>query len=165
MYGSKIHKSASGYKAAKDGVTIFFCWNASRDYIFKPLVIIKSKILTIFLFIGGPSRIHIHIYRRNVVKGEASILLLKDDYSQTVQLAHSLGGEGLDDFTEEDITELVANKEQSEDDLTNMINETNDCDNDPDEDELESATFTAKFIREEFELERKLAQYDEDKHV
>ena len=34
----------------------------------------------------------------NVIKNEHSISTLNDEYSQIVQMAHSLGGEGFDDF-------------------------------------------------------------------
>ena len=47
----------------------------------------------------------------NVVKNEHSISTLNDEYSQIVQMAHSLGGEGFDDFTDDDIAELMADKE------------------------------------------------------
>ncbi|UYV61900.1 hypothetical protein LAZ67_1007019 [Cordylochernes scorpioides] len=38
-----------------------------------------------------------------------------------VQMAHSLGGEGFDDFTDGDIAKLMADKELSEDDLFNLV--------------------------------------------
>ena len=60
----------------------------------------------------------------NVVKNEHSISTLNDEYSQIVQMAHSLGGEGFDDFTDDDIAELMADKELSEDDLVNLVCES-----------------------------------------
>lgn len=42
-YVSKLYKSTSGHKAAKDRITILFCSNASGDYIIKPLVITNQK--------------------------------------------------------------------------------------------------------------------------
>ncbi|XP_067133889.1 tigger transposable element-derived protein 1-like [Centruroides vittatus] len=95
----------------------------------------------------------------DVVKGKASISPLKGEYSQIVQLADSLNGESLDDFTEEDIAELVADKELSKDDLINMVDETSDCDNDPDEEEFESVAFTAKVVHEGLELGSKLGNH------
>ncbi|XP_067135124.1 tigger transposable element-derived protein 1-like [Centruroides vittatus] len=92
----------------------------------------------------------------NIVKDETSISPLKGEYSQIVQLVHSLGGEGFDDFTEGDIAELVADKELSEDDLINMVDESSDCDNDPNEEEFESVVFTAKVICEELKLGKKI---------
>ena len=42
-YLSKLTKSASGFKAAKDRITLIFCSNASGDRMLKPLFINKSK--------------------------------------------------------------------------------------------------------------------------
>ena len=52
----------------------------------------------------------------NVVKNEHSISKLNDEYS--------LGGEGFDDFTDDDIAELRADKELSEDDLVKLVCES-----------------------------------------
>ena len=55
-----------------------------------------------------------------------------------------MGGEGFDDFTDDDIAELMADKELSEDDLVNLVCES-ECDK-SDEEELVPVTFTAKVI-------------------
>lgn len=93
----------------------------------------------------------------NVVKKEHSISTLNDEYSQIVQMAHSLGGEGFDDFTDDDIAELMADKELSEDDLVNLVCESES--DKSDEEELVPVTFTAKVIREGLALGRKLGNH------
>ncbi|KAH9505326.1 hypothetical protein Btru_058349 [Bulinus truncatus] len=80
--------------------------------------------------------------------------------TEIVQMAHSLGGEGFDDLTEDDIAELMADKELSEDDLVNLVCESES--DKSDEEELAPVTFTAKVIRERFTLGRKL---DKDLNV
>ncbi|UYV61472.1 TIGD1 [Cordylochernes scorpioides] len=74
-----------------------------------------------------------------------------------VQMAHSLGGEGFDDFTDGDIAELMADKELSEDDLVNLVCESES--DKSDEEELVPVTFTAKVIREGLALGRKLGNH------
>ncbi|UYV71214.1 hypothetical protein LAZ67_8002211 [Cordylochernes scorpioides] len=92
----------------------------------------------------------------NVVKNEHSISTL-NEYSQIVQMAHSLSGEGFDDFTDGDIAELMADKELSEDDLVNLVCESES--DKSDEEELVPVTFTAKVIREGLALGRKLGNH------
>lgn len=87
----------------------------------------------------------------NVVKNEHSLSTLNDEYSQIVQMAHSLGGEGFDDFTDDDIAELMADKELSEDDLVNLVCESES--DKSDKEELVPVTFTAKVIGEGLALE------------
>ncbi|XP_017797049.1 PREDICTED: tigger transposable element-derived protein 1-like, partial [Habropoda laboriosa] len=62
----------------------------------------------------------------DVVEGENSRLPLEHEYSQITEMAHTTGGEGFEDFAEADIVELMAGKELDEDDLVDMVNETND---------------------------------------
>ncbi|GFT04219.1 hypothetical protein NPIL_9131 [Nephila pilipes] len=45
-------------------------------------------------------------------------ILLEQEYSQIIELAHSLGGEGFEDLSEADIIEIMA--EICEDDLIDM---------------------------------------------
>ncbi|UYV83997.1 hypothetical protein LAZ67_X000848 [Cordylochernes scorpioides] len=92
----------------------------------------------------------------NVVKNEHSISTL-NEYSQIAQMAHSLGGEGFDDFTDGDIAELMTDKELSEDDLGNLVCESES--DKSDEEELVPVTFTAKVIREGLALGRKLGNH------
>ncbi|KAG7196833.1 hypothetical protein KM043_017594 [Ampulex compressa] len=76
-----------------------------------------------------------------------------------MEMAHTIGGEGFEDFAEADIVELMEDKELDEDDLVDMVNETNDRGSDPDEEESEPVAFTAKVIREGLELGRKLGNH------
>ncbi|UYV83478.1 hypothetical protein LAZ67_23001151 [Cordylochernes scorpioides] len=92
----------------------------------------------------------------NIVKNEHSISTI-NEYSQIVQMANSLDGEGFDDFTDGDIAELMADKELSEDDLVNLFFESES--DKSDEEELVPVTFTAKVIREGFALGRKLGDH------
>ncbi|UYV83333.1 hypothetical protein LAZ67_23000609 [Cordylochernes scorpioides] len=75
-------------------------------------------------------------------------------FMQIVQMAQSLGGEGFDYFTNGDIVELMADKELSEDDLINLVCESES--DKSDEEELVPVTFNAKVIREGLALGRKL---------
>ena len=93
----------------------------------------------------------------NVVKNEHSISTLNDEYSQIVQMAHSLGGEGFDDFTDDDIAELMADKELSEDDLVNLVCKSES--DKSDEEDLVTVTFTAEVIRVGLVLGRKLGNH------
>nr|XP_012151876.1 PREDICTED: tigger transposable element-derived protein 1-like [Megachile rotundata] len=95
----------------------------------------------------------------DVVEGENSRLPLEHEYSQIMEMAHTIGGEGFEDFAEADIVELMEDKELDEDDLVDMVNETNDRGSDPDEAESEPVAFTAKVIREGLELGRKLGNH------
>ncbi|UYV62968.1 hypothetical protein LAZ67_2002670 [Cordylochernes scorpioides] len=72
-------------------------------------------------------------------------------------MAHPLGGEGFDDFTDGDIAELMADKELGEDDLVNLVFES-EFDK-SDEEEFVPVTFTAKVIREGLALGRKLGDH------
>ncbi|UYV66899.1 TTC14 [Cordylochernes scorpioides] len=72
-------------------------------------------------------------------------------------MAHSLGGEGFDDFTDGDIAELMADKELSEDGLVNLVCESES--DKSDEEELVPVAFTAKVIREGLTLGRKLGNH------
>ena len=83
--------------------------------------------------------------------------MLNDEYSQIVQMAHSLGGEGFGDFTDDDIAELMADKELTEDDLVNLVCKS-ECDK-SDVEELVPVTFTAKVIREGLALRRTLGNH------
>ncbi|UYV68152.1 TIGD1 [Cordylochernes scorpioides] len=76
---------------------------------------------------------------------------------EIVQMAHSLGGEGFDDFTDGDIAALMTDKELSEDDLVNLVCESES--EKSDEEELVPVTFTAKVIREVLALGRKLGNH------
>lgn len=102
----------------------------------------------------------------DAVEGENYRLPLEHEYSQITELAHTIGGEGFEDLAEADIEEIMADEELDEDDLVNMIHETNkrDEDNDSDEEQSEPVAFTARVISVGLELGRKLGnhflQYD-----
>lgn len=57
----------------------------------------------------------------------------------------------------EDIVKLIADEEFDEDDLFNIVNETNNFNNDPDEKKSASVAFTVKIIQIRFKLEQKLS--------
>ena len=72
-------------------------------------------------------------------------------------MARSVGGEGFEDFTYNDIAELIADKELSEEDLINLVFESESGKSD--EEELVPVTFSAKFICEGLALRRKRGNY------
>ncbi|GFT13151.1 tigger transposable element-derived protein 1 [Nephila pilipes] len=88
-------------------------------------------------------------------------ILLEQEYSQIIELAHSLGGEGFEDLSEADIIEIMADKEICEDDLIDMVNITseNESDNETVADGYAHNPFTAKVVREGLEQGRKLVNY------
>lgn len=53
-------------------------------------------------------------------------------------------GESFQDLPQADIEKIKADEKLDKNDLVNMINETNDRDNNFDEEEFDSAAFTAK---------------------
>ena len=68
------------------------------------------------------------------------------EYSQITEMAFTMGGEGFEDFAEAGIVELMVDKERGEDELVAMAIETNDRDSDPDEEDSEPVTFSAREI-------------------
>ncbi|GFQ87580.1 tigger transposable element-derived protein 1 [Trichonephila clavata] len=82
---------------------------------------------------------------------------VEQEYSQIIELAHSLGGEGFEDLNEADIIEIMADKEICEDELIDMVNITseNERDNETVADGYAHNPFTAKVVREGLELGRK----------
>ncbi|GFS38285.1 tigger transposable element-derived protein 1 [Nephila pilipes] len=88
-------------------------------------------------------------------------ILLEQEYSQIIELAHSLGGEGFEDLSEADMIEIMADKEICEDDLIDMVNITseNESDNETVADGYAHNPFTAKVVREGLEQGRKLVNY------
>ncbi|GFS40245.1 tigger transposable element-derived protein 1 [Nephila pilipes] len=69
-------------------------------------------------------------------------ILLEQEYSQIIELAHSLGGEGFEDLSEADIIEIMKDKEICENDLIDMVNITS-------ENESDNETVAAKlFVRD-----------------
>ncbi|GFU01250.1 tigger transposable element-derived protein 1 [Nephila pilipes] len=97
----------------------------------------------------------------DVAERENPAILLEQEYSQIIELAHSLGGEGFEDLSESDIIEIMADKEICEDDLIDMVNITseNESDNETVADGYAHNPFTAKVVREGLEQGRKLVNY------
>ncbi|GFQ72212.1 tigger transposable element-derived protein 1 [Trichonephila clavata] len=94
----------------------------------------------------------------DVVESANPRIPLEQEYSQIIELAHSLGGEGFEDLSEADIIEIMADKEICEDELIDMVNITseNESDNETVADGYAHNPFTAKVVREGLELGRKL---------
>ncbi|GFQ65224.1 tigger transposable element-derived protein 1 [Trichonephila clavata] len=97
----------------------------------------------------------------DVVESANPRIPLEQEYSQIIELAHSLGGEGFEDLSEADIIEIMADKEICEDELIDMVNITseNESDNETVADGYAHNPFTAKVVREGLELGRKLVNY------
>ncbi|GFQ91990.1 tigger transposable element-derived protein 1 [Trichonephila clavata] len=97
----------------------------------------------------------------DVVESANPRIPLEQEYSQIIELAHSLGGEGCEDLSEADIIEIMADKEICEDELIDMVNITseNESDNETVADGYAHNPFTAKVVREGLELGRKLVNY------
>ncbi|MDI4567790.1 MAG: hypothetical protein E7Y34_01775 [Mycoplasma sp.] len=96
----------------------------------------------------------------DVAKDENDRLPLECEYSQITKLAQTVVGEGFEDLAQAYIKGIMVDEELNEDELVNMIHETNKHD----EDQSEPAAFTAKVISVGLELGRKLGnhflQYD-----
>ncbi|UYV79879.1 hypothetical protein LAZ67_18000960 [Cordylochernes scorpioides] len=168
-YVSKFYISASGHKAAKDRITIRFCSNASGDYIMKPLVINKSKMPRAF---KGVNINNIPVYWRANKKAWVTAAMFTEwfhecfipdakKYSSSKGLPFKVlllidNAPGHPQDLEYENVKLMADKELSEDDLVNLVCESES--DKSDEEELVPVTFTAKVIREGLALGRKLAR-------
>lgn len=97
----------------------------------------------------------------NIVEGENHRMSLEQEYSQIIELGHTLGGEGFEDITEVDIAEIMEDQELHEDDLIEMVQKIGGSENDveSDVDECEPSAFTAKVVREGLAIGRKLGNY------
>ncbi|XP_066251421.1 tigger transposable element-derived protein 1-like [Euwallacea similis] len=102
----------------------------------------------------------------DAVESENDKSPLEHECSQIIQLAHTIGGEGFENLAEADIEEIMADEELNEDELVNMIHETNKHDEkyDSDEEQSEPVAFTARVISVGLEMGKKLSnhflQYD-----
>ncbi|UYV84116.1 hypothetical protein LAZ67_X001222 [Cordylochernes scorpioides] len=91
-----------------------------RNYRRKILTNQKMKLQTTELHYFKDMRAHALYHHTS----ESSEEIAQDfTMENSVTMAHSLGGEGFDDFTNGDIAELMADKELSEDDLVKRENE------------------------------------------
>ncbi|GFW96099.1 DDE-1 domain-containing protein [Trichonephila clavipes] len=136
-YIAKSEKTASGFKAAKDRVTLLLCSNASGDRMLKPLLVnrslkppiaeIKSQTLNACWKAAWPEC---------VSKGNESNRAIVT--SEIISIAKEIGGEGFDDFGEHDIEELLVDEALNDDDiLESMVDITKDLetvDSEPEED-------------------------------
>lgn len=84
---------------------------------------------------------------------------LYSEYSQIVQLAHTVGGEKYDAFTEAHTDVFLRDEELDGEDLVQIIIGIIDPDDESDEKEAGAVVFTSKDIREGLELGRKLGNY------
>ncbi|GIY52067.1 uncharacterized protein CDAR_611611 [Caerostris darwini] len=98
----------------------------------------------------------------NYPNGERALLFqryINKCLTEYEEMAHTMAGEGLEDFAEAHNAKLMADNELDENDLVGRVNETNNRDRDLDEEESESVGFTAKVIGEGLESRRKLGNY------
>lgn len=92
---------------------------------------------------------------------ESSVYLerLEQQYSQIINLANSIGGEGFDDFSETDILQLMTDEELDAGDLVDMVNQQSQTVNDAEEKNAETVDLTTKIITEGLEMGRKLSNH------
>ncbi|UYV63120.1 hypothetical protein LAZ67_2003210 [Cordylochernes scorpioides] len=160
-YIAKSEKNASGFKAAKDRVTLLLCSNASGDRILKPLLVnrslkphhvalaiaeIKSQILNACWKAAWPECVS----KRNESNRTTIVT------SGIISIAKEIGGEGFDDFGEHDIEELLVDEALNDDDiLESMVDTTKDFETV--DSELEDVTpLDEKLLREGLQLSGKL---------
>ncbi|UYV69890.1 SPOPL [Cordylochernes scorpioides] len=149
-YIAKSEKNASGFKAAKDLVTLLLCSNASGDRMLKPLLVnrslkplaLKGKYLIHCPYIGWQTR----------RPGEMNQIETTIVTSDIISIAKEIGGEGFDDFGEHDIEELLADEALNDDDiLESMVDTTKDFETV--DSELEDVTpLDEKLLREGLQL-------------
>lgn len=94
-----------------------------------------------------------------VCESSVSLETLEQQYSEIINLANSIGGEGFDDFSETDILQLMADEELDAGDLVDMVNQQSQTVNDAEEENAERVDLTTKTITEGLEMGRKLANH------
>ncbi|GFU94909.1 tigger transposable element-derived protein 1 [Trichonephila clavipes] len=118
-YIAKSEKTASGFKAAKDRVTLLLCSNASGDRMLKTaasIAEIKSQTLNACWKAAWPEC---------VSKGNESNRAIVT--SEIISIAKEIGGKVFDDFGEHDIEELLVDEALNDDDiLESMVDITKD---------------------------------------
>ncbi|GFY17568.1 tigger transposable element-derived protein 1 [Trichonephila clavipes] len=151
-YIAKSEKTASGFKAAKDRVTLLLCSNASGDRMLKPLLVnrslkppiaeIKSQTLNACWKAAWPEC---------VSKGNESNRAIVT--SEIISIAKEIGGEGFDDFGEHDIEELLVDEALNDDDiLESMVDITKDLETVDSEPEEDVTPLDEKLLREGLQL-------------
>ncbi|UYV80946.1 hypothetical protein LAZ67_19002239 [Cordylochernes scorpioides] len=184
-YIAKSEKNASGFKAAKDRVTLLLCSNASGDRMLKPLLVNRSlkpralkgkdlNTLPVHWMANKKAWVTTAIFTEwfnkcfvpeveNYMKEmglEFKILLILDNAPGHPNLEHpnikEIGGEGFDDFGEHDIEELLVDEALNDDDiLESMVDTTKDFETV--DSELEDVTpLDEKLLREGLQLSGKL---------
>ncbi|UYV63432.1 hypothetical protein LAZ67_2004058 [Cordylochernes scorpioides] len=180
-YIAKSEKNASGFKAAKDRVTLLLCSNASGDRMLKPLLVNRSlkprelkgkdlNTLPVHWMANKKAWVTTAIFTEwfnkcfvpeveNYMKEmglEFKILLILDNAPGHPNLEHpnikEIGGEGFDDFGEHDIEELLVDEALNDDDiLESMVDTTEDFETV--DSELEDVTpLDEKLLREGLQL-------------
>ncbi|UYV61867.1 hypothetical protein LAZ67_1006888 [Cordylochernes scorpioides] len=169
-YIAKSEKNASGFKAAKDRVTLLLCSNASGDRMLKPLLVNRSlkpralkgkdlNTLPVHWMANKKAWVTTAIFTEwfnkcfvpeveNYMKEmglEFKILLILDNAPGHPNLEHpnikEIGGEGFDDFGEHDIEELLVDEALNDDDiLESMVDTTKDFETVCVDSELEDVT-------------------------
>ncbi|UYV73113.1 PMPCA [Cordylochernes scorpioides] len=148
-YIAKSEKNASGFKAAKDRVTLLLCSNASGDRMLKPLLVNRSlkpralkgkdlNTLPVHWMANKKAWVTTAIFTEwfnkcfvpeveNYMKEmglEFKILLILDNApvtSDIISIAKEIGGEGFDDFGEHDIEELLVDEALNDDDILEIV--------------------------------------------
>ncbi|GFX74851.1 tigger transposable element-derived protein 1 [Trichonephila clavipes] len=125
-------KTASGFKAAKDRVTLLLCSNASGDRMLKPLLVNRSL-------------------KPRALKGKDLNTL--PVHWMANKKAWEIGGEGFDDFGEHDIEELLVDEALNDDDiLESMVDITKDLETVDSEPEEDVTPLDEKLLREGLQL-------------
>ncbi|GFX69760.1 tigger transposable element-derived protein 1 [Trichonephila clavipes] len=188
-YIAKSEKTASGFKAAKDRVTLLLCSNASGDRMLKPLLVNRSlkpralkgkdlNTLPVHWMANKKAWVTTAIFTEwfnkcfvpevenymNEMGLEFKILLILDNAPGHPILEHpnikEIGGEGFDDFGEHDIEELLVDEALNDDDiLESMVDITKDLETVDSEPEEDVTPLDEKLLREGLQLSGKLANF------
>ncbi|GFX89143.1 tigger transposable element-derived protein 1 [Trichonephila clavipes] len=168
-YIAKSEKTTSGFKAAKDRVTLLLCSNASGDRMLKPLLLNRSlkpralkgkdlNTLPVHWMANKKAWVTTAIFTEwfnkcfvpevenymNEMGLEFKILLILDN---------APGGEGFDDFGEHDIEELLVDEALNDDDiLESMVDITKDLETVDSEPEEDVTPLDEKLLREGLQL-------------
>ncbi|GFT74600.1 tigger transposable element-derived protein 1 [Trichonephila clavipes] len=175
-------KTASGFKAAKDRVTLLLCSNASGDRMLKPLLVNRSlkpralkgkdlNTLPVHWMANKKAWVTTAIFTEwfnkcfvpevenymNEMGLEFKILLILDNAPGHPILEHpnikEIGGEGFDDFGEHDIEELLVDEALNDDDiLESMVDITKDLETVDSEPEEDVTPLDEKLLREGLQL-------------